>query len=104
MAILLMSHVFKYYGSSKLIVSNRDPKITSNFWKGLFKKLGNKLNFSLAYHPQKSGHNEIANLNIIDLVKAYLMDVDQRYQWNRYLLMVEYAYNNNIHIFKKKII
>ena len=41
--------------------------------------------------------SETSNLTIIDLLKAYGTKVDQRDQWERYLPMVEYAYNNTIH-------
>ena len=97
MATLFISNVFKYHGLPKSIVSNRDPRMTSNFWKGLFENLGTKLNFSLAYHPQTDGQSEIANLTIIDLLKAYVTEVEQRDQWEKFLPMVEYAYNNTIH-------
>ena len=59
--------------------------------------MGTKLNFSSAYHPQIDGQSEIANLTIIDLLKAYVTEVDQPDQWERCLPMVEYAYNNTIH-------
>ena len=64
--------------------------------------LGTKLNFSLAYHPQMDGQSEIANLNIIDLLKAYVMEVDQREQWKKYLSLIEYAYNNSELTFTSK--
>ena len=76
--------------------------MTSNFWKGLFENLDTRLNLSLAYHPQTDGQSEVANLTIIDLLKAYVMDVDQRNQWEKYLLLVEDAYNNTIHSFTRK--
>ena len=71
--------------------------MTSNFWKGLFENLGTKLSFSLAYNPQTDGQSQIANLTILDLLKAYVTKVDQREKWKKYLPMVEYAYNNTIH-------
>ena len=97
MATLFISQVFKYHGLPQSIVSDRDPRVTSNFWKGLFENLGTKLNFSSAYHPQTDGQSEIANLTIIDLLKAYVTEVDQRSQWEKYLPLVEYAYNNTVH-------
>ncbi|MCO5600180.1 hypothetical protein L7F22_054288 [Adiantum nelumboides] len=71
--------------------------MTSNFWKGLFENLGTRLNFSSAYHPQTDGQSEIANLAILDLLKSYVTEVDQRSQWEKYLPLVEYAYNNTVH-------
>jgi hypothetical protein len=47
--------VARLHGIPKMIVSDRDPKFTSNFWKGLFKGFGMNLNFSTAYHPETDG-------------------------------------------------
>ena len=94
---LVIFTIFKYHGLPTSIVSDRDPRMTSNFWKGLFANLGTKLNFSSAYHPQTDGQSEIANLTIIDLLKAHVIGVDQKDQWEKYLPLVEYAYNNSVH-------
>ncbi|MCO5603742.1 hypothetical protein L7F22_057894 [Adiantum nelumboides] len=102
MATLFISQVFKYHGLPTSIVSDRDPRMTSNFWKGLFENLGTRLNFSSAYHPQTDGQSEIANLTVLDLLKAYVTEVDQRTQWEKYLPLVEYAYNNTIHTSTEK--
>ena len=97
MARIFISQIFKYHGLPTSIVSDRDPRMTSLFWKGLFDNLGTKLNFSLAYHPQTDGQCEIVNSIILDLLKSYVYEVDQKNQWERYLLLVEYAYNNTVH-------
>ncbi|MCO5554099.1 hypothetical protein L7F22_007625 [Adiantum nelumboides] len=64
--------------------------------RGLFQNLGTKLNFSSAYHPQTDGQSEIANSIVLDLLKAYVTEVDQHNQWEKYLPLVEYAYNNTV--------
>ena len=97
MANLFISQIFKYHGLPTSIVSDRDPRMTSNFWRGLFENLGTRLNFSLAYHPQTDGQSEIVNSTILDLLKCYVTEVNQRGQWEKYLPLVEYAYNNTIH-------
>ena len=84
------------HGLPKLLVSNRDPRMMSLFWKGLFENMGTRLNFSSAYQPQTDGKSEIVNSTILDLLKSYVNAVDQRNQWERYLPLVEYAYNNTV--------
>jgi hypothetical protein len=46
-----MREIDRLHGIPKAVVSERDPKFTSNFWKGLFKRFGTNLNFGIAYHP-----------------------------------------------------
>ncbi|MBW0540821.1 hypothetical protein O181_080536 [Austropuccinia psidii MF-1] len=38
-------------GVLKIIISDRDPKFTFEFWTNLYEMLGTKLSFSTAYHP-----------------------------------------------------
>ena len=45
-ARIFMKEIFKLHGLPKAIVSDRDVKFTSNFWKGLFADLGTNLNFT----------------------------------------------------------
>ena len=97
MAKLFISQIFKYHGLPTSIVSDRDPRMTSLFWKGLFENLGTRLNFSLVYHPQTDGQSEIVNSIILDLLKCYVNEVDQRNQWEKYLPLLEHAYNNTVH-------
>ena len=54
-AKIFMKEIFKLHGLPKAIVSSRDIKFTSNFWKGLFTYLGRKLNFNTANHPHTDG-------------------------------------------------
>ena len=53
-----MHNIFKLQGIPKMIISNRDVKFTSAFWKALFEGLGTQLHFSTAYHPQTDGQTE----------------------------------------------
>ena len=97
MAAMFISQIFKYHGLPSSIVSDRDPRMTSLFWRGMFENLGTKLNFSSAYHPETDGQSEIANSIVLDLLKNYVGEVAQANQWEKYLPLVEYAYNNTIH-------
>ena len=59
--------------------------------------MGTRLDFSSAYHPQTDGQSEIVNSIVLDLLKNYVNDVDHHNQWEKYLPLVEYAYNNTVH-------
>jgi hypothetical protein len=50
-----MKEIFRLHGMPKEIISDRDTKFTSNFWKSLFVGLETKLSFSTTYHPQTDG-------------------------------------------------
>ena len=54
-----------------VIISNRDPKYIGNFWKSLFKGLGTKLNFTIAYHPQTNGQIGRVNQVLEDMLRMY---------------------------------
>jgi hypothetical protein len=51
-AIAFMETVQKLHGGPKIIVSDKDPIFTRNFWTKLFSCLGTQLAHSSSYHPQ----------------------------------------------------
>ncbi|MCO5567431.1 hypothetical protein L7F22_021122 [Adiantum nelumboides] len=77
------------------IVSDRDPCMTSLFWRGLFENMGTTLKFSSSFHPQTDGQSEEANSIVLDLLKCYVSE--HKGKWEQYLPLVEYAYNNTVH-------
>lgn len=72
-AHVFMQNIFKLHGLPKTIISDRDVKFTSAFWKTLFEELGTHLNFSTAYHPQTDRQTERVNQVVEDMLSAYVM-------------------------------
>eukprot|EP00253_Pinus_taeda_P014522 PITA_14522 len=94
-AHIFMQNVFKLHGLPKVIIYDRDVKFTSTFWRTLFAELGTQLNFSTAYHPQTDGQTEHLNQVVEDMLRACVMMKPT--QWEEYLHLVEFAYNNGYH-------
>ena len=63
-AQLYFDVVVKHHGVPKIIVSDRNVKFTSYFWKTLWHKLGAILKFSAAFHPQSDGQTEVVNRSL----------------------------------------
>ncbi|MBW0574294.1 hypothetical protein O181_114009 [Austropuccinia psidii MF-1] len=54
-SLLFWYNIISTCGVLKIIISDRDPKFTSEFRTHLYDMLGTKLAFSTAYHPQTDG-------------------------------------------------
>nr|GEZ66377.1 reverse transcriptase domain-containing protein [Tanacetum cinerariifolium] len=56
------------------IISDRDGKFTSHFWKSLNKALGTRLDMSTAYHPETDGKSERTIQTLEDMLRACVLD------------------------------
>ena len=92
-AQIFMKEIFRLHGMPREIISDRDTKFTSNFWKSLMAGLETKLLFSTAYHPQNYGHMKRVNQILEDILRMHVMH--QPKKWEDYLPLVEFAYNNS---------
>ena len=81
-----MKEVFRLHGIPKVIISDRDVKFTSNFWKCLFKGLNTKLSFSTTYDPQMDEQTERVNQVLEDMLMMYVIDHPSK--WEEYLHLV----------------
>ncbi|CAA0830755.1 Unknown protein, partial [Striga hermonthica] len=58
LAEIYVRGIVRLHGVPVTIVSDRDPRFTSRFWKSLHEAMGTKLAFSSAYHPETDGQTE----------------------------------------------
>ncbi|KAH0716261.1 hypothetical protein KY284_009166 [Solanum tuberosum] len=87
--------VVKLHGIPRTIVSDRDAKFLSHFWRILWGKLGTKLLFSTSCHPQTDGQTEVVNRTLGNMLRAVLKG--KLTSWEDYLPIVEFAYNRTFH-------
>ena len=89
------TNIFRLHGMPTTIVSDRDSKFTSHFWRRLHERLGTKLAMSSAFHQQTDGQSERA----IQILKTMLRGLVNHKQndWDLYLPAAEFAYNNAVH-------
>lgn len=91
---IYLDRVVRYHGLPESIVSDRDAKFTSKWWRELHRLLGAKLLMSTSFHPQTDGATERANRSIGQIFRASLRP-DQG-DWYDKIPMVEFAINSSI--------
>ena len=70
LAYQFVDELFTFYGLQMDIVSDRDPKFTSDFWMQVIKKLETTWSMSSTDHPQSDGQTERVNQIIEDMLQA----------------------------------
>ena len=89
---LYVDEIVRLHGVSLSIVSDRDPRFTSRFWKELHLALGTRLNFNTTFHPQTDGQSERLTQVLEDMLWGCVMEFTR--SWDRYISLIEFSYNN----------
>nr|GEX98768.1 retrotransposable element Tf2 [Tanacetum cinerariifolium] len=95
LAETFQQEIVRLHGTPSTIVSDRDPRFTSRFWKGLQKAWGTRLKFSTAFHPQTDGQTERTIQTLEDMLRFCALQWTGN--WDDYICLVEFAYNNSWH-------
>ncbi|CAA7028702.1 unnamed protein product [Microthlaspi erraticum] len=85
--------IVRLHGVPASIVSDRDPRFTSEFWRAFQAEMGTKVHLSTAYHPQTDGQSERTIQTLEDLLRMCVLDWGGH--WADHLSLVEFAYNNS---------
>ncbi|GJP75868.1 hypothetical protein CLOP_g6269 [Closterium sp. NIES-67] len=90
-AELFLRNIVRLNGIPLAIISDRDPRFTSNFWTKTWQQYGTRLHLSTAYHPQSDGQTKRTNQTMEQLIRTTCTDPAQ---WEDSLSLIEFAYNN----------
>jgi hypothetical protein len=91
-ADLFFNVVVRHHGVPAKIISDRDVRFVSMFWRALWRKCGTKLNMSTSFHPETDGQSERTNKTVEQGVRAYVNS--QQNDWADSLMWLEIAINN----------
>ena len=94
-ADLFFVNIVRLHGVPRTIVSDRDVKFLSYFWKTLWGKLGTKLLFSTTGHPQTDGQTEVTNRTLGTLLRVLVKK--NLKSWEDCIPIAEFAYNRTVH-------
>jgi hypothetical protein len=93
-AELFLTHIVAHRGLPINLVSDRDTRFTSNFWRTLWKLTGTSLTLSTSRHQNTDGQSEIA-IRIVEEVLRSVINFRQD-NWVAKLPMIMFALNNSV--------
>nr|GEX57966.1 retrotransposable element Tf2 [Tanacetum cinerariifolium] len=94
-ADIFHQEIVRLHGTPTAIVSDMDPRFTSRFWKGLQSDWGTRLKFSTSFHPETDGQTERTIQTLEDILRSCALE--WMGNWDEYLCLVKFAYNNSWH-------
>ena len=91
-AQLFYENIWKLHGLCRNIISDKDPKFTSDFWRCLMGLVNTSLAMSTPYHPQTDGLVERTNLTLKEMLRSFTDNGGK--DWDLFLSAAEFVYNN----------
>ena len=91
-AEIFLKEVYSKHGMPTDIVSDRDPRFTSEFFRLFCQSLGIQQNMSVAFHHETDGQTERMNQFVESVLRAFINP--EQNNWDLLLPLVEFAINN----------
>ncbi|KAF2068675.1 hypothetical protein CYY_010003, partial [Polysphondylium violaceum] len=86
-------NVICVFGIPDTIVSDQDPKFTSELWVSTMDALGTSLKMTQPHRAQADGQSEVMNKTIKDIITKM---VTKRRRWSSDIALIEAAMNHNV--------
>nr|GEX11428.1 putative reverse transcriptase domain-containing protein [Tanacetum cinerariifolium] len=95
LARIYLKEVVTRHGMPVLIISDRDPRFASNFWRSLQNALGTRLDMGTMYHLETDSQSERTIQTLEDMLHACSIDFGKC--WDNHFPLVEFSHNNRYH-------
>lgn len=89
LAEVYIAEIVRLHGVPISIIYDRDPRFTSRFWQSA---MGNRLNFSITYHPETDGQFARTIKILEHMLRACVLDFGGILE--SWLPLVKFTYNN----------
>ena len=90
---LYIGEIVRLHGVPVFIVSDRDSRFTTHFWKSFQNAMGTRLTMSTTFYPQTDMQSQRTIQVSEDMLRACILDHEG--SWEEHLPFVEFAYNNS---------
>ena len=95
LATIFVNSVFSQFGLPKVLISDRAPTFTSNFWEAVFAYLDTKLNRTTSRHPQSDGQTERTNRTLLSVLRSHALN--RREDWDTTIKVAQFQLNAATH-------
>ena len=93
-AQLYWQHVGRIHGIPSVLISDRDVRFTSRFWRELWRVLGTDLRMGSGFHPESSGQVEKFNQLLEQTLRCTIHQLGEGRNWVDMLPSIEFSVNN----------
>lgn len=94
-ADIFFDKVYRHYGLTDKIISDRGSQFAGQVMRALNEKLGIKSALSTAYHPQTDGQTERENQNLEQFLRVFCNY--RQDDWVKWLPFFEFSHNSRTH-------
>ena len=91
-----IQEIVRLHGAPVSIVSDRDLRFMTHFWKSFQKAMGTRLTMNTTFHPQTDDQSERTIQVLEDMLRACVLDY--KGSWVEHFPLMEFAYNNGYQV------